>query len=171
MNLRYISTLVIFSLILNISLIFAQNNKNTLTSHIDNSDSTLVQSVNIFVNDWHSLASNADLGYFDKIADNGIYIGTDATELWNKDEFFQWSKKYFERGNAWSFTTIERNVYFSNDKQYAWFNELLETSMGVCRASGVLHRNNMSWKIEHYHLSVTIPNKNIEEVKKVISKE
>ena len=171
MNLRYISTLVAFSLILNISLIIAQNNKNSLSSHIDNIDSTLVQSVNNFVDDWHSLASNADLSYFDKIADNGIYIGTDATELWNKEEFIQWSRKYFKRGNAWSFDTIERNVYFSKDKQYAWFDELLYTSMGVCRASGVLHKDNISWKIEHYHLSITIPNENIEEVKKVISKE
>ncbi len=131
-------------------------------------DSILIASVNSFIDDWHNDASNADVAYFDKIAADGIYIGTDATELWTKDEFYLWSQKYFEKGKAWSFITIERNIYFSDDKQYAWFDELLNTGMGVCRASGVLLRNGDSWEIKHYHLSVAIPNEKMKEVKGVI---
>jgi len=132
-------------------------------------DSTLTNSVNRFMDEWHNLAANADIAYFDKIATNGIYIGTDATELWNKDEFLKWSEKYFESGKAWSFTVIERNVYFSDDNRYAWFDELLNTQMGVCRASGVLKRKSNSWEIEHYHLSMAIPNEKMKEVIEVES--
>ncbi len=131
-------------------------------------DSTLIKSVDIFMDDWHKLASNADVTYFDKIAKNGIYIGTDAAELWNKDEFVTWSEEYFENGKAWSFTAIERNIYFSDDKSYAWFDELLDTQMGVCRSSGVLKRKGDSWEIEHYHLSLAVPNVKMKEVIEII---
>ena len=132
-------------------------------------DSLLTISVNEFVNNWHMNATEADEAYFEKIDDNGIYIGTDATELWTKDEFYTWSKKYFDNGKAWSFTTLERNVYFSNDGLFVWFDELLDTGMGNCRASGVLIRKANSWKIKHYHLSITIPNESVEQVKKIIT--
>ena len=58
-------------------------------THIESqaSDLILTNSVNTFMDDWHKLASNADVAYFDKIAKNGIYIGTDATVLWSKDVF------------------------------------------------------------------------------------
>jgi len=36
--------------------------------------------------------------------------------------------------------------------------------MGVSRGSGVLSKTEGVWKIEHYVLSVTIPNENITEV-------
>jgi hypothetical protein len=39
--------------------------------------------------------------------------------------------------------------------------------MGICRGSGVLKKSGDIWKIEHYVLSVTVPNDNIYEVMKV----
>jgi len=39
--------------------------------------------------------------------------------------------------------------------------------MGICRGSGVLKKVDNTWKIEHYVLSLTIPNENIQEVKNV----
>jgi len=166
MNLKYISTVVTISFLLFTSLLSAQSKEIDIS--ITNIDSVLINSVNNFIDEWHNDASIADVAYFDKIATDGIYIGTDATELWTKDEFSLWSQKYFEQGKAWSFTVIERNVYFSDDKKYAWFDELLNTGMGVCRASGVLQKYEDSWKIKHYHLSVAIPNEKMEEVKSVI---
>ncbi len=49
----------------------------------------------------------------------------------------------------------------------AWFDELLDTWMGVCRGSGVLVKNGDSWKIKQYVLSLTVPNSNIDEVIKI----
>ncbi len=145
------------------NFIHAQSNNDALVQ-----DSSYIKSINIFVDDWHNLAAEADVAYFDKISEGGIYIGTDATELWNRDEFYLWSEKYFEQGKAWSFTAIERNVYLSDDRQYAWFDELLNTQMGLCRASGVLKRAGSSWKIEHYHLSIAVPNEVMDSVIEVI---
>ncbi len=163
MTYKYFS--IIASLLLLTSLLSAQSTKDVIDA-----DSILKVLVNSFINDWHAQASEADIAYFDKIAKDGIYIGTDATELWTKDEFYLWGKKFFDRGKAWTFTTIDRNVYFSDDKKYAWFNELLNTTMGVCRASGVLKKKGNSWEIEHYHLSIAIPNEDLQEVKQIIEK-
>jgi hypothetical protein len=40
----------------------------------------------------------------------------------------------------------------------AWFDELLDTQMKICRGSGVLVKIDGEWKIQHYVLSMTVPN-------------
>ena len=129
------------------------------------------QKINTLLNQWHKDAGTANgNGYFSLLTDDAIYIGTDKTELWTKEQFMSFAKPYFNKGKAWSFTATERNIYFSTDKKVAWFDELLDTWMGVCRASGVLEINKGEWKLKHYHLSVAVPNDNIQEVIKVIAK-
>lgn len=121
---------------------------------------------------WHQAAANADQqAYFDFIAENGIYIGTDATENWTKDEFFEWSKSYFENGKAWSFVAKERNIYLSEKNTIAWFDEQLEYPGGALRGSGVLVKEKNDWKLEHYVLSLPIPNNKFKEVMSVIKGE
>jgi hypothetical protein len=48
-------------------------------------------------------------------------------------------------------------------KNLAWFDEKLDTWMGICRGSGVVARTKEGWKIKHYVLSVTVPNDKITE--------
>ena len=109
--------------------------------------------------EWHAAAAKGDYnGYFGKIADDGIYIGTDVTENWNKKAFEAFSKPYFDRGKAWDFKAVERNIYFSKDGKTAWFDEVLDTWMKACRGSGVLEKQGKEWKIKHYVLSMTVPN-------------
>lgn len=115
-------------------------------------------SVSQFVDQWHRDAANADTAYFEKMAPLGAYLGTDPTENWTTSEFREWSRKYFEEGEAWDFQPRDRTIYLSEDGKYVWFDELLDTWMGVCRGSGVLSAKGNSWQIEHYHLSMTIPN-------------
>lgn len=115
-------------------------------------------SVNHFVDQWHRDAAKADLAYFDKMAPVGAYLGTDPTENWTTSEFREWAGKYFKDGKTWDFKPLERTIYQSEDGRYVWFDELLDTWMGVCRGSGVLSAKGDSWQIEHYHLSMTIPN-------------
>lgn len=117
-----------------------------------------IKSVNEFMDQWHKDAANADTAFFEKIAPDGIYIGTDKGELWKRDEFKEWAKPFFKRKSAWDFKPLSRNIYFSDDGKYAWLDELLDTWMGVCRSSGVLHKKGKSWEIKHYQLSVTLPN-------------
>ena len=112
-----------------------------------------------FIDAWHQAAAkaNADV-FFGSMSDNSIYIGTDATERWTKTEFMSFAKPYFDRGTAWDFKPYDRNVYVTSDGKIAWFSELLTTWMGPCRGSGVLSKTKKGWKLEQYHLSVTVPN-------------
>ena len=140
-------------LLLAILPLYSQDNKNE---------------INLVINNWHKAASVANFNdYFSALTDDSIFIGTDATENWNKTEFEAFAKPYFEKGKAWNFTPIERHIYFSEDKKTAWFDELLDTQMKICRGSGVLVRINNTWKIKHYVLSMTIPNDNTNEVVKI----
>lgn len=121
--------------------------------------------INSIIDQWHKDAAETNFdSYFYAIADDGIFIGTDATENWNKKEFMTFSKPFFDKGKAWDFTSLERNVFFSEDGKTAWFDELLNTQMKICRGSGVLVKINNEWKIKHYVLSMTIPNDNTNEV-------
>ncbi|WP_395063306.1 nuclear transport factor 2 family protein [Flavobacterium sp.] len=123
--------------------------------------------INTLLTNWHKAAAEANYtNYFKVLTPDAIYIGTDATENWNKTQFEAFAKPYFDKGKAWSFTALERHVYFSKDKKTAWFDELLNTQMKICRGSGVLIKIKNKWMIQHYVLSMTIPNSTTDEVVK-----
>lgn len=123
------------------------------------------ESIDQLLNEWHDAAARADFDtYFSKMAEESVFIGTDPTENWDKPEFIEWSKPYFEKGKAWSFSTLKRNIFIADNCDFAWFDELLETQMGICRGSGVVTKEDGAWKIRHYVLSIEIPNENVTEV-------
>ena len=125
-------------------------------------------SINKVLDSWHLNAAEANFeAYFSAMTNESVFVGTDAAEVWNIQQFKEFSKPYFDKGKAWSFTSIDRNIYLNADGRIAWFDELLDTWMGVCRGSGVLKKSENTWKIEHYVLSVTVPNDNVYEVIKV----
>jgi hypothetical protein len=129
---------------------------------------TQKKEITYFLDQWHKAAAEANFNaYFSAMAEESIYIGTDATENWNKKQFQAFAKPYFDRGKAWSFNAIERNIYYSKDGKLVWFDELLSTQMKICRGSGVLVQENGQWKIKHYVLSITIPNDTTDEVVKI----
>ena len=128
------------------------------------------KNVGLVLDQLNEYASKADFKkYFDLYEEESIFIGTDATEIWNKKEFMAYAKPHFDKGKAWSFKSLKRNIYFSKDGKYAWFDELLETQMKICRGSGILEKMGNQWKIRQYVLSMTIPNDNANEVIKVKS--
>jgi hypothetical protein len=134
-----------------------------LKSNFKTADSTITI-LNRFVDDWHLAAAKANSkSFFDAMSDNSIYIRTDASERWTKTEFMSFAKPYFDKGKAWDFKAYDRSVHVTKDGDYAWFSELLTTWMGVCRGSGVLRKTSEGWKIEQYHLSVTVPNAAIKD--------
>jgi hypothetical protein len=127
--------------------------------------SSAKENIDELLNTWHEAASKADFSeYFSKMADESIFIGTDPTENWDKQSFMSWSKPYFDKGKAWSFSTLERNIFLAEDCKLAWFDELLDTQMGICRGSGVVSKENGEWKVKHYVLSIEIPNENVDQV-------
>lgn len=56
----------------------------------------------------NTAAANADYdSYFRFYTPDAVFIGTDATEHWNKEQFMVWAKPYFEKNppgilNPWS---------------------------------------------------------------------
>lgn len=133
---------------------------------VDNSVSKT--EVSTTLNAWHKAASEANFKvYFDIMTEDAVFIGTDATENWNRKDFENFAKPFFEKGKAWSFTSLERHIYFDSTHKIAWFDELLDTQMKICRGSGVLVKVGNQWKIQHYVLSMTIPNDTSKEVIKI----
>lgn len=121
--------------------------------------------INNVIDSWHQAATDANFSsYFNLMTEDAVFIGTDASENWNKSEFKEYAKPHFDKGKAWNFKSLQRNIYFSKDKKTAWFDELLDTQMKICRGSGVLIKVKKEWKIAHYVLSIAIPNELSKEV-------
>ena len=128
------------------------------------SDADFTARVNAFVNEWHDDAAHARPAFFDKIASDGIYIGTDKTERWAREAFREWARPAFARPVAWAFTPLHRNVQFSPDRRFIWFDEQVRSSMGILQASGVMRPATDSFEIVHYQLSIAVPNDAIPQV-------
>lgn len=52
----------------------------------------------------------------------------------------------------------KEKYFLNNEMDFAWFDEQLDTQMGVCMSSGVLAKTSQGWKIKHYQLSIAVPN-------------
>lgn len=139
-------------------------NCETSTTSLSKDDKTkLISSTDEFLSNWHIAAAEANYqNYFGKMDSISVFIGTDASENWDKAEFESFSKPYFDQGKAWSFSALERNIYTNKDGSFLWFDELLDTWMGICRGSGVIENSDGKLSIKHYVLSVTVPNDNIQ---------
>ena len=148
--------LISLVLVITVALVSCDSVKNNLKNQ---------EKINATINSWHEYASKANYDeYFKLMSANGVFIGTDATENWQIEAFKTFSKPYFDKGKAWSFNPLNRNVYLSKNQKIAWFDELLDTQMKICRGSGVVIKIKGEWRIAHYVLSMTVPNDKTTEV-------
>ena len=148
------------NILFGILLFIATSCKNTKMTFDDRQSK-----INFLLDQWHKDAAETNFeSYFNAMTADAVFIGTDATENWNKKEFMKFSKPFFDKGKAWNFVSIERNIYFASDFKTAWFDELMSTQMKICRGSGVLVFKNNMWKIKHYVLSMTIPNEKTDTI-------
>jgi ketosteroid isomerase-like protein len=125
------------------------------------------QAVGAVLDDWHQAAAQADEArYFGHLREGAVFLGTDASERWDKAAFRTWARPFFERGRAWTFRALRRTVAFAPGGQVAWFDEDLDTpNLGPARGSGVLVKEAGQWRIAQYNLSVPIPNALMASVK------
>lgn len=128
--------------------------------------------MNRTLDDWHRAASEADEArYFGLMTGDAVFLGTDATERWDLAAFRAFAHPYFAKGKAWTFVPSDRHVMFDADGDAAWFDERLDSaSYGECRGSGALRRENGTWKIAHYNLTIPIPNALANSVVEMIRK-
>ena len=134
-----------------------EETKQEVTIKIDN-----------LMNQWHVDAADAELdSYFRLMHPEFIFLGTDPSERWTKNDFYSFCQPYFIKGSTWIFKTNWRNIYFSEDGKTAWFEESIDTWMNESRGSGVLILVDNEWKLIHYNLTVLIENEKMKKFLKL----
>ncbi|MGE0089363.1 MAG: nuclear transport factor 2 family protein [Bacteroidales bacterium] len=142
-----------------ISLIFSCNHNK-----VEFNRELAIIELNAVMDNWHLAAAIADeKTFFNTMDKNAVYLGTDPAERWFKHEFEDWAMPFFNRDTAWAFKSYNRYWEFSKSGEIAWFDELLETHMGICRGSGVLQKFDDGWKIKQYNLALTLENEKMNE--------
>jgi len=128
------------------------------------------QAVARVLDDFHAAAAAADEErYFAHLAEDAVFLGTDATERWDKSAFRAYAHPYFERGKAWSFRSTRRAIQLAPTGTTAWFDEDLATpNLGPARGSGVLELRGGVWLITQYNLALTVPNERFPWVKRAL---
>ncbi len=121
---------------------------------------------------WHKAAATADAGtYFGSMAPGAVFLGTDVTERWTKEEFEARTASRFRRTSAWIYSAVRRSISLSADGTTAWFDEdLVSASYWPCRGSGALEKIDGAWKIRLYNLAFTIPNSAVREIRPAVLK-
>ncbi|MBL8963667.1 MAG: nuclear transport factor 2 family protein [Phycisphaeraceae bacterium] len=126
--------------------------------------------VGAMLDDWHRAASRADgSAYFDRMTGEAVFIGTDDTERWTRDEFMAFAAPYFGAGRGWTYVPVERHVRVSEAGDVAWADEKLDNEKyGRCRGTAVCVIESGRWKVAHYTLSFPVPNDLAERVVELI---
>lgn len=93
-------------------------------SSLAGSDVAIIGTV---LDDFHEAAAKADgQRYFAHLADNAIFMGTDATERWTVEQFKAYAMPHFSKGEGWTYKSVQRHVEIAPGGKVAWVDELLE---------------------------------------------
>jgi len=125
-----------------------------------------IDAIRRMLDDWHDAAAKADEArYFGHLDEASIFLGTDATERWTKPQFLAYAHPHFQKGKAWTFRAVRRDVSVDS-ADLAHFDEDLDTvGLGPARGSGVVVRRDGRWLIVQYNLAITVPNERFDTVK------
>jgi SnoaL-like domain len=149
------------------SLFFACSQRNPKYTILANNTPSK-ETIGAMLDSFNKAAANAEYErYFNFYTEDATFNGTDATENWDKAAFMIWAKPFFDKKRTWNFTVITRNIYTGKYADIAWFEELLNTQMKICRGSGVVVKVGNDWKVQQYVLSTTIPNDVLDSVIKI----
>lgn len=119
------------------------------------------------LDDFHDAAAHGDSArYLAHMTENGVFLGTDEWERWPKNpEFADYVASRFKDGSGWNYRSVERNVQFSAAADVAWFDEVVfSAANGRFRGTGVLVKQDGTWKIARYAMSFLVFNENWEKV-------
>lgn len=119
-----------------------------------------VEQVAAVLDQYHQAASRADAKtYLGLMADNSVFIGTDAKERWPKEAFTKFVEPYFNKGKGWTYVPKTRHIVITPDGNSAFFDELLDNEKyGECRSTGIVIKTPDGWKVAQYHLTFPMPN-------------
>jgi len=151
-------------------LFVAMMTGHSLTTAAQKPSENTATEIGKLLDKWHrDAAAGNHQEYIGAMTSDGLFIGTDACEHWSTSEFSTWCKPHFDKGKTWDFRVIKREIHVANDEKTAWFDELLNTKMGLCRGSGVVVKQKNQWKVAQYILSATVPNELMKEVTRIKS--
>jgi hypothetical protein len=135
---------------------------------------TRYKSVVELLNHFHSAASDANLAkYFGCFySSSSRFLGTDASENWTAEEFYNYSKPHFDAGKAWTYTPRASTRKIEElevggggtllPTKIATFDELLDSESFVATTRGtgtaVFDAELQCWFLLSYHLSFPTPN-------------
>jgi len=125
-----------------------------------------VDDIGNVLDNFHDAAAHADKDrYLGLMTDDAVFMGTDEWERWPKHpDFTDYVDGRFKNG-GWSYKSVERQIRVADSDDIAWFDEVVfSESNGRFRGTGVLTRQNGTWKIAHYAMSFLVLNENWEEV-------
>ena len=110
------------------------------------------------LDDWHHAASVSDESrFFSHFTADARILGVCPSERWTLARFRIWAEPRFEDPEAWTYAPLGRSITFSADRGVAWFDELLQLpAHKPNHGSGVLVRQNGTWKIAQYHFAAPI---------------
>lgn len=124
------------------------------------------EAINRALDAFHKAAADSDYdAYVALMTEQVVFLGTDGSERWQGEEFRQFARPRFDSGKGWEYLPVSRNIDVTRDGAVAWFDEALKNeSLGHCRGSGMLLRQDGKWRIAQYNLSVPIPNDLVDAV-------
>jgi len=128
------------------------------------------QAVASILDQFHQAAADANADkYLGLLHNEAVFLGTDASERWTKEQFTQFVQPYFTQGKGWSYVSKQRNINLLTKNSIAFFDELLHNKhYGTCRGTGLLIKTNQGWKISQYSLSLPVPNDIAKDIVKVV---
>jgi len=125
-----------------------------------------VDEVNAVLDRWHKSSGEVKYGPFlNVIASDGVILGTDHDERWDKAHVDKFGNQYFNPKNAWTYKYDNRHMHFNADSTTAWFDETFKINTKSFRGVGVLSKLDNEWKLRQYSMSMSVP---YEDVKSAV---
>ena len=119
------------------------------------------QAISQLIDGLHYAASQADLdSYLGAFTPKAVFMGTDDWERWTRPVTLdKYVKERFKEGIGWTYKSVERHINFADDGKTAWLDEIIVSKKwGRFRGTGVVTKQNNTWKIAHYSMSVLVAN-------------
>lgn len=121
---------------------------------------------------WHHAAATGDsVGFFSRMTEDALYLGTDETERWTRTTMGKDLGKFFNGKKAWHFIAYNRIYTALDDKNTILFDESLKTWMGPCKSTGMMRKVKGKWLISYYNLNVAVSNAVVQNYLKLLKEE
>lgn len=127
-------------------------------------------SIGAVLDGWHQAAADGELKpYIESMTEGAIFLGTDESERWTRNELQAYAEQYFGDGEGWVYVPRDRFVRTNAFGDIAWVDEVLDNDKyGVLRGTAVMKRNGDEWNIAHYSLTFLVPNDSAQAVVQTI---